>query len=170
MASKGISKSHIPAVARLTTIPGLCWFSYLLMQNMNSSKQNTDDYQGREGEVMHHLAQANWTVSLWREQTWTCTDSSHQWVCVARFQCPPPPVIVHCKSCGGFSLTLYCEITCDTSSWLREFGRGKSAIKPLIKTICIVHLILRVSFCSKIPPEMSLLYIPPSLPARWETE
>lgn len=54
------------------------WFSYLLMHNMSSSKQNTDDYQGHEGDVMHHLAQTNWTVSLWRDQTWTRTSSSRQ--------------------------------------------------------------------------------------------
>lgn len=54
------------------------WFSYLLMHSMSSSKQNTDDYQGHEGDVMHHLAQTNWTVSLWRDQTWTRRSSSRQ--------------------------------------------------------------------------------------------
>lgn len=43
LASMGISKSYIPPFQLLTS-PSHCWFSYLLMHNMNSSKQNTDDY------------------------------------------------------------------------------------------------------------------------------
>lgn len=49
------SNSHSQLVMR----PRHCWFCYLLMQNTSSSKQNTDDYSGHEGDVMHHLVQTN---------------------------------------------------------------------------------------------------------------
>lgn len=55
----GITESHIPTVTQLVTSPSHCWFSNQLMQNMSSSKKNTDDYSGHEGDVMHHLLQTN---------------------------------------------------------------------------------------------------------------
>jgi len=62
LSSTGIGKSYILTLQLLSS-SSHCWFSYLLMHNSSSSKQNTDDYQGHKRDVVHHLVQTNWTVS-----------------------------------------------------------------------------------------------------------
>lgn len=61
-----------------TRVTWHCCFCCLLMRSISSSKHNTGDYQGHEGDVMHHLAPTNWTVSLWRDETRTRANSSRQ--------------------------------------------------------------------------------------------
>lgn len=65
----GVSKSRTA-----TRVTWHCCFCCVLMHSISSSKHNTGDYQGHEGDVMHHLVQTNWTVSLWRDQTRTRTN------------------------------------------------------------------------------------------------
>lgn len=54
----GVGKSRTT-----TRVTWHCCFCCLLMQSISSSKHNTGDYQGHEGDVMHHLVETNWTVT-----------------------------------------------------------------------------------------------------------
>lgn len=82
------------------------------------------------------------------------------YVCCS-FQCPPP---IRCKSCGGFSLTLHCEITCDTAG----IWRGGSVKKRnLHYTSDFVGVVLQQNPSG----EVSVVCTgTPSLLDRWETQ
>lgn len=119
------------------------------------------DYQGHEGDVMHHLVQTNWTVSLWRGQTWTRTDSSHQSgneSLILIFFCLIAVVFLifiwkKKMQCGGFfSLTHSCEISGDGSFWC--WRGNKSMINSNPNDLpCTFNFMASVS--SKVPPGSS---------------
>ena len=107
---------------------------------------------------MHHLVQTNWTVSLWRDQTWTRTDSSHQ--CGYQLLIlihPPHPssstqfsFLKHAMW-GIFSLTHQCEISCDGSFWCCKKKKKKSMINSNPNDLpCTFNFMGLVA--SKIPP------------------
>lgn len=81
--------------------------------------------------------------------------------CVARFNAPPPPI--WCKSCGGFSLTLHCEITCDTAGiWV---GKKSAKKRNLHYTSDFVGVVLQQNPSGDVSVVRTL-----SLTDRWETQ